>query len=98
VNVWETCTAEVQKPSVSNFWLYFYDQARPPALTSRNIKSGWAKAGLYRFDSNRILRDIQEPPTQECQSGHPVDPALSDEPLRTPVISAHPVSLRRELE
>jgi hypothetical protein len=75
-----------------------YDQARWAALTSRNIKSGWAKAGLYPFDPNRVLRDIQKPPTQECQSGHPVDPALSDEPLRTPVISSHLASLRRALE
>jgi hypothetical protein len=40
-----------------------YDQARRAALTSRIMKSRWAKAGLYLFNPNRILQEIQKPPT-----------------------------------
>jgi DDE superfamily endonuclease len=32
-----------------------YDQARGKELTPHNIKSGWAKTGLYPFDPNRVL-------------------------------------------
>jgi DDE superfamily endonuclease len=38
-----------------------YSRAREQALTSRNIKSGWSKTGLYPFNPNRLLRDIQSP-------------------------------------
>jgi len=75
-----------------------YDQARRAALTSRIIKSGWAKAGLCSFNPNRVLQEIQKPPTQAFQSSQTVDLALADEPLRTPVASEHLVSLRKTLE
>ncbi|KAK9244194.1 hypothetical protein V1506DRAFT_507773 [Lipomyces tetrasporus] len=32
-----------------------------PALTPRNIKAGWTKAGLCSFNPDRVLRDIQKP-------------------------------------
>jgi hypothetical protein len=38
-----------------------YSPAREKALTPRNIKSGWGKAGLYPFNLERVLRDIQKP-------------------------------------
>jgi DDE superfamily endonuclease len=38
-----------------------YSSAREKALTSRNIKSGWIKAGLFPFNPDRVLRDIQKP-------------------------------------
>lgn len=39
---------------------FLYSQARCAAFTSRNIKSGWAKAGLYPFNPDRVLQDIQK--------------------------------------
>jgi hypothetical protein len=75
-----------------------YDQAQRAALTSHIIKSGWAKAGLCPFNPNRVLQEIQKPPTQAFQSSQTVDLALADEPLRTPVTSEHLVSLRKTLE
>ena len=41
-----------------------YDVARKRALTPKNIKSGWAKAGLYPFDPTRILQGIRKPLVQ----------------------------------
>jgi len=38
-----------------------YSRARDVAFTPRNIKSGWAKAGLFPFDPNKVLKDIKKP-------------------------------------
>ncbi|KAF2176638.1 DDE-domain-containing protein [Zopfia rhizophila CBS 207.26] len=35
-----------------------YSPTREKALTSRNIKAGWIKAGLFPFNTDRVLRDI----------------------------------------
>jgi hypothetical protein len=40
---------------------YLYSPAREQALTSRNIRSGWMKAGLFPFCPDRVLKDIQKP-------------------------------------
>ena len=39
-----------------------YDQGRHEALTPHNIKSGWAKTGLYPFNPNKVLQDVPKPP------------------------------------
>lgn len=75
-----------------------YDQARHAALTPHNIKSGWAKTGLYPFNPNKVLQDIKKPLAPDLQSSHAIDTALCDEPLRTPVTSEHLVSLRKTVE
>ena len=41
---------------------YLYQPARDMALTSRNRRSGWAKAGLFPFSPARVLRDLPEQP------------------------------------
>ena len=38
-----------------------YSPARTQALTSRNIRSGWAKAGLFPFNTDKVLSDISKP-------------------------------------
>ncbi|OCK74173.1 DDE-domain-containing protein [Lepidopterella palustris CBS 459.81] len=38
-----------------------YSRAREQAFTSRSIKSGWSKTGLYPFSPHRVLKDIQKP-------------------------------------
>jgi hypothetical protein len=48
------------------YFTFLYSQARCAAFTSRNIKSIWAKAGLYPWNPDRVLRDIQKPPSQEA--------------------------------
>jgi DDE superfamily endonuclease len=67
-----------------------YSSAREKALTSRNIKSGWIKAGLFPFNPDRVLRDIQKPLAEltvpkvdEMKAGS----CPQGEVLRTPVNS-----------
>ncbi|KAF2185312.1 hypothetical protein K469DRAFT_779253 [Zopfia rhizophila CBS 207.26] len=38
-----------------------YSPSREKALTSRNIISGWIKAGLYPFNPDSVLRDMPKP-------------------------------------
>ena len=40
---------------------YLYSPARERAFTSRNIRAGWAKAGLFPFNPDRVLGDIPRP-------------------------------------
>jgi hypothetical protein len=77
---------------------FLYSQARCAAFTSRNIKSAWAKAGLYLWNPDRVLRDIQEPPSQEAQSKYAIDIAADDKPLQTPVTAENLASLVRIIE
>ena len=43
---------------------YLYSPARTRALTSRNIRAGWAKAGLFPVNPNKVLSDISKPPAE----------------------------------
>lgn len=40
---------------------YLYSPARKQALTSRNIRAGWAKAGLFPFNPDKVMSDIPKP-------------------------------------
>jgi hypothetical protein len=64
-----------------------YTPAREVALTPRNIKPGWSKAGLYPFNPDRIPQGIQKPLAElsipkadEVKVGH-----CSQGELQTPV-------------
>ncbi|OKO98095.1 hypothetical protein PENSUB_9531 [Penicillium subrubescens] len=39
-----------------------YSRARNPAVTARNINAGWSKTGLFPWNPDRVLKDIQPPP------------------------------------
>ncbi len=75
-----------------------YSQARCAAFTSRNIKSAWAKAGLYPWNPDRILQNIQKPLSQEAQSKYAIDTTADDKPLQTPVTAESLTSLLRIIE
>lgn len=74
-----------------------YSQARRTAFTARNIKSGWAKAGLYPFNPDRVLRDIEKPPKVVANNRAP-DTVPGDEPPKTPVTAENLASLRQMME
>jgi len=40
---------------------YLYSPARNQVFTSRNIRAGWAKAGLFPFNLDKVLSDIPKP-------------------------------------
>jgi hypothetical protein len=77
---------------------FLYSQARCAAFTPRNIKSAWAKAGLYPWNPDRVLRDIQKPPLQDLQRKYSTDTALEDKPLQTPVTAEGLTLLRKIIE
>lgn len=41
---------------------YLYSPARDRALTTRNIRARWTKAGLFPFNPDKALCDIRKPP------------------------------------
>lgn len=48
-----------------------YSKARQAAFTSRNIRASWAKAGLFPFNPERVLRDMQKPDrVQQTEVAH----------------------------
>lgn len=42
-------------------FVLLYRQAREAALTARNIRSGWSKAGLFPFNPDRVLAGMTAP-------------------------------------
>ena len=58
-----------------------YDRARKAGLTSRNVRSGWSKAGLWPFNPQRVLSGMSKPQEvrRTCASG--THPEVPDQPL-----------------
>jgi hypothetical protein len=78
-----------------------YSRARDAALTFRNIKSGWSKAGLYPFRPDVVLRDIQNPPFKlkaDSIINTQIDLQASSDLLPTPITTENLISLRRTVE
>jgi hypothetical protein len=40
-----------------------YSPAREVSFTRRNVLAGWSKGGLFPFDPQRVLREMERPPT-----------------------------------
>lgn len=78
-----------------------YGPARDKALTSHNIKAGWAKAGLFPFSPERVLRDIQRPfadLTDLRPDGANAGLCPQEEVLQTPVTTEALTSLHGLIE
>ena len=76
---------------------YLYSPARDRALTSRNIRAGWAKAGLFPFDPDKVLYDIPRSSPALAEPGvHEVtvDSCIRDQIPQTPTtpVSAEAVA------
>lgn len=55
-------------------FIYLYSPARERALTSRNIRAGWARAGLFPFNPDRVLSTTPRPATVSVEAA--VDQAI----------------------
>jgi hypothetical protein len=80
---------------------YLYSPARDQALTSRNIRAGWMKAGLFPFNPDRVLRDIRKPLaelTVPKADDAKVRSLPQDDILQTPVTAEALTLLRSQLE
>jgi hypothetical protein len=76
-----------------------YSSAREKALTPRNIKAGWAKAGLFPFNPDRVLDGIQKPPAElSVAKSNDADPYVQDEVLQTPLTAEALMSLHGLIE
>jgi hypothetical protein len=78
-----------------------YSRARSVAFTPRNIRSGWSKTGLYPFNPDRVLKDIQKPPVDDhLPRTNRTTPGFSQQGdvLQTPVTSESLASLRNQVE
>ena len=79
--------------------MYLYSRARSQAFNLRSILSGWSKTGLRPFNPERVLRDIQKPPTGDVQlqtSGTLL--AVANDLPDTPVSPRKLALLRSEVE
>jgi hypothetical protein len=82
-------------------FISLYGPARNQAITSRNIKAGWMKAGLFPFDPDRVLKDIQKPLTQLTVPNAEitkVDSSPQNEIVQTPVTAEALTWLRGRIE
>jgi hypothetical protein len=69
---------------------YLYKPARERAITKRNILAGWAAAGLFPFNPQRVLRDMPRPPAE--QSGPMAVVAGSSSQNEVPLTPVTPVT------
>lgn len=65
-----------------------YSRARSVAFTTGNIRAGWAKAGLFPFNPDKVLCDIPKPPTEATAA----KPSAQEQVVRLPVSPATPKS------
>ncbi|KFA56115.1 hypothetical protein S40293_00203 [Stachybotrys chartarum IBT 40293] len=83
---------------------YLYSPARDQALTSRNIRAGWAKAGLFPLNPDKVLCDISKPPADlitlqasEVNAGCCLQDQVPQTPV-TPVSAEAVASLHKQIE
>ena len=74
---------------------YLYSPARTQALTSRNIRAGWAKAGIFPLNPDKVPSDIPKPPAElTAPKTNEVGSHTQDQVPQTPVtpVSAEAVA------
>jgi hypothetical protein len=84
-------------------FVLLYRRARDAALTARNIRSGWSKAGLFPFNPSRVLEGmsapIEGPAAQPPPLGAPqMQEPLSSQTLTTPTTTEGVHDLHRIIE
>lgn len=77
-----------------------YSRAREIAVTQRNVRSGWSKAGLFPFNPERVLRTLHPPAAKPEAIDPQIMPVASTrrEPLRTPTSASGLGRMRGTLE
>ena len=79
-----------------------YSRAREIALTARNIRSGWSKAGLFPLNPDRVLGSLDPPslpPSQVCpEMTAALDHNVVHVPLSTPTSANGPSRMRGTLD
>lgn len=79
-----------------------YNRARKAAMTARNITAGWSKSGMFPWNPDRVLRDIQSPPENHCHhqitAVQPINICEEGDTLQTPITADGLKSLCRQMD
>ncbi|KAL1581858.1 hypothetical protein WHR41_09577 [Cladosporium halotolerans] len=79
-----------------------YSRAHNIALTSRNIRSGWSKTGIFPFNPRKVFDSMQQAPVNpapaEIAATVPTQPALSPASLKTPTNTISLAALQSKLQ
>jgi hypothetical protein len=67
-----------------------YSPARETAFTKRNILAGWSKGGLFPFNPQRVLHDLEKPFAALTEAAGPSSEVVST-PIAAPVTPVTPV-------
>jgi hypothetical protein len=67
-----------------------YSPARGTAFTKRNILAGWSKGGLFPFNPQRVLHDMEKPFAASTETAKP-STELASAPVAAPITPVTPV-------
>jgi hypothetical protein len=67
-----------------------YSPARETAFTKRNILAGWSKGGLFPFNPQKVLHDLEKPFAALTEAAEPSSEAVSS-PIAAPATPVTPV-------
>jgi hypothetical protein len=67
-----------------------YSPARETAFTKRNILAGWSKGGLFPFNPQRVLHDLEKPFAALTEAAEPSSEVVSP-PIAAPITPVTPV-------
>lgn len=70
-----------------------YSPARETAMSKKNILAGWAKAGLFPFNPDRVLRTLEKPLAHLAVRSEVAEESPSHEVLQTPITPVTPEAL-----
>ncbi|KAM3423207.1 hypothetical protein BST61_g657 [Cercospora zeina] len=76
-----------------------YSPASKCALTPRNIRAGWSKAGVFPFNATKVIQNIPQPLADVTVQKHCVDSPIQDSIPHTPItpVSSEAVASLRTL-
>tara|TARA_R110002003_G_scaffold1611_1_gene23287 strand:+ start:171 stop:1004 length:834 start_codon:yes stop_codon:yes gene_type:complete len=71
---------------------YLYKPAEDKAISRRNILAGWAAAGSFPFNPDRVLRNMPKPPPERNVSSAMADIAPPSSQVEVPLTPVTPVT------
>jgi hypothetical protein len=60
---------------------YLYKPAGDRAINARNIRAGWAAAGLFLFNPDKVLREMPKPAAEHISPGVDIAATCSEKEI-----------------